>query len=79
MGLTLTEAKINLLQAIGEGTTHGYALSKKLGVRCSTIYEHLEQLEEEGYLESEMEGRRRVYSLTRKGELIVEAHQEENT
>lgn len=78
MGLTLTEAKRDVLRAIEDGTTHGYALSKELGVRCSTIYEHLEQLEKEGYLNSEEEGRRKVYYLTKKGELIIEAYQEES-
>jgi DNA-binding PadR family transcriptional regulator len=33
----------------------------------------LSELEEAGYIEGEEEGRRKVYSLTEKGELILQA------
>ena len=73
MSLTLTEAKIRLLEELEDNPKHGYILAKDLGVRGSTIYEHLNQLNDHGYIKSEENGRRRVYSLTRKGELILEA------
>jgi DNA-binding PadR family transcriptional regulator len=73
MSLTLTEAKIRLLEELEGNPKHGYILAKDLGVRGSTIYEHLSQLDEHRYIKSEKNGRRRVYSLTRKGELILEA------
>lgn len=73
MGLTLTDAKRNILALLEEEPRHGYILAKELGVQGSTIYEHLEQLEEAGYIEMEQDGRRRVYSLTRRGELTLEA------
>jgi DNA-binding MarR family transcriptional regulator len=75
MGLTLTEAKKRILAELYESPRHGYALSKELSVRGSTMYEHLDQLSENNYVESEQDGRRKVYSLTQKGELIVEAEQ----
>ena len=73
MGLTLTEAKKNILRELNDNPAHGYILAKALEVRGSTIYEHLEQLEDHGYIESEEDGRRRVYELTEKGEMIIEA------
>jgi DNA-binding PadR family transcriptional regulator len=73
MSLTLTAAKKRILRTIAEEPIHGYALAKELSVRGSTIYEHLNQLEEHGYVRSEVDGRRTVYSLTPRGELIVEA------
>lgn len=76
MGLALTDAKKRVLRSIEDEPKHGYVLAKELGVRGSTIYEHLEELLEHGYVESEEEGRRRVYSLTRKGELILEAERQ---
>jgi len=76
MGLTLTEAKKRVLGALEEEPKHGYILAKELGVRGSTIYEHLEQLEEHGYIEGKEDDRRRVYSLTRRGKLILEAERE---
>lgn len=76
MGLTLTPAKKRVLEALEQEPRHGYVLAKELGVRGSTIYEHLEQLEEHGYTKSEDDDRRRVYQLTRKGELILEAERQ---
>lgn len=73
MGLTLTEAKIEILESIAEEPKHGYVLAKEQGVRGSTIYEHLDQLREHGYIQGEDQERRTIYSVTRKGELIVEA------
>lgn len=75
MGLTLTDAKRNILSLLYEDPSHGYALAKEIGVQGSTMYEHLEQLEEAGYVESHEDGRRHVYELTQKGELTVEAEQ----
>jgi DNA-binding PadR family transcriptional regulator len=71
--MNLTESKIAILREIQDEPLHGYALADRLGVRGSTIYEHLESLEENGYLESEKDGRRTVYQLTEKAELVLEA------
>jgi DNA-binding PadR family transcriptional regulator len=76
MGLTLTESKKEILRLLHEEPRHGYVLAKDLGVRGSTIYEHLQQLEENGYISSEEQDRKTIYSLTEKGELIVEAEQQ---
>ena len=71
--MDLTEAKVNILREIRDESLHGYALADRLGVRGSTMYEHLESLEANGYLESEEKGRRNVYHLTKKGDLILQA------
>lgn len=76
MGLTLTEAKKRVLKALEGEPKHGYVLKEELGVRGSTVYEHLEQLEKHGYIRGKDDDRRRVYSLTRKGELILEAERQ---
>ena len=73
MGLTLTDAKRDILALLEEEPRHGYVLAKELGVQGSTIYEHLEQLEDAGYIEGEEDGRRKTYSLTKRGELTLEA------
>jgi DNA-binding PadR family transcriptional regulator len=75
MSLTLTDAKRNILSLLYEDPSHGYALAKELGVQGSTMYEHLEQLDEAGYVESYEDGRRIMYELTKKGKLTVEAEQ----
>lgn len=73
MGITITEPKLDILRLLLEEPTHGYALSKNLDLHGSTVYEHLHALEENNYIEGENEGRRIKYSLTEKGELILEA------
>jgi DNA-binding PadR family transcriptional regulator len=75
MGLTLTDAKRRILSLLHEEPRHGYVLAKEIGVQGSTIYEHLEQLEDAGYVEGKEEGRKKTYELTRRGELTVEANQ----
>lgn len=73
MGISLTKPKLRILGLLSEEPSHGYVISNKLGRHGSTVYEHLHELEEEGYIEGEEEGRRIVYSLTEKGELILQA------
>jgi DNA-binding PadR family transcriptional regulator len=75
MGLTLTDSKRKILALLHEEPRHGYILAKDLGVQGSTIYEHLGQLEDAGYVEAKEEGRRKTYVLTKKGELTVEINQ----
>jgi DNA-binding PadR family transcriptional regulator len=75
MGLTLTDAKRNILALLADKPRHGYVLAKSTGVQGSTMYEHLQQLEQAGYVTSYEDGRRRMYELTRRGELTVEADQ----
>lgn len=77
MSLTLTEAKKRVLEALEDGPSHGYILAKELGVRGSTMYEHLDQLESHGYIAGEDAERRRIYSLTEKGKLILKAERQD--
>lgn len=73
MGLTLTDSKRRILSLLEEEPKHGYILAKELNVRGSTIYQHLSELENASYIEGEEDGRRKVYALTQKGELILQA------
>ncbi|SDQ62834.1 winged helix-turn-helix domain-containing protein [Natronobacterium texcoconense] len=73
MGLTLTDAKRRILSQLDEEPRHGYALAKDLGRQGPTVYEHLQELEEAGYVEGEQEGRRKIYSLTERGKLTLQA------
>jgi len=73
MGLTLTDAKRRILSLLDEEPRHGYVLAKELGVQGSTVYEHLRQLENAGYIDGEQDRRRKIYSLTKRGKLIIEA------
>jgi len=73
MGISLTKPKLRILNLLDEEPRHGYKLAKELDLHGSTVYEHLHDLEEENYIEGEEDDRRIIYSLTEKGELILEA------
>jgi DNA-binding PadR family transcriptional regulator len=77
MGLTITDAKRQILRKLREEPQHGYAIANELGKQGPTIYEHLEQLESAGYIISSQDGRRKVYSLTERGELTLRAEEVE--
>ena len=73
MGLTLTDAKRKILSLIDEDPRHGYVLAQELGNQGPTVYEHLRELEGAGYIEGRKDGRRTIYSLTKRGELTLQA------
>lgn len=78
MGLSLTQSKKRILKLLDRQPMHGYVLAQELDVHGSTIYEHLNDLSNEGYIEGKEDGRRIVYTLTRKGELILKAESIDN-
>jgi len=48
-------------------------ISKELGISLSTIYVHLAELVEAGFVEYEEKDRKKVYRLTEKGEMLLKA------
>lgn len=78
MGLARSLLDIIILNFLAEDPLHGYMINVKFrkafghGLSASTIYPLLYTLEEKGYIEGEWKGKsrrkRRVYSITRKGE-----------
>ncbi|WP_390255056.1 winged helix-turn-helix domain-containing protein [Haloarchaeobius iranensis] len=69
----MTDAKRRILSRLDEEPAHGYILAKELSVQGSTMYEHLEELENSGYIKSSKNGRKKVYRITKKAELVLEA------
>lgn len=67
------KTKLRILKAITHSPQHGYALSKKLGVSVSSIYEHLKVLEKLGLVKVEEKGDKKLYSITENGELLLKA------
>lgn len=69
------ELRIAILSLLSEGPKHGYQLMKEMKERsggtyqasAGSIYPTLQQLEDEGLIESEREDGRRVYRLTPAG------------
>ena len=67
----ISKTKTRILLELGNRKSHGYELARKIGIPVTGIYYHLRELSEEGLIASEKSGRRKVYSLTEKGEVLV--------
>lgn len=67
---------MQVLRLLDESPSHGYKLHKEIGVTTSTIYQHLNELEEAGMVESvSVEGdtrERTEYRTTNKGRQLLE-------
>src|SRR5436309_1137662 len=69
------EVRLAILSLLSEGPKHGYQLMKEMKDRsggaysasAGSVYPTLQQLEDEGLVEAEMQGGRRVYKLTDEG------------
>jgi len=72
MGI-VSSTKKRILDEIVSRPTHGYEISKRLDMPISSVYEHLKELREHGLIEYEESGRRKVYILTEKGNLLLKA------
>ncbi len=70
-GLSTKTLILNVLREHGE--MHGYKIWKTLGLSVSVqaIYQHLEELEKAGLIESRRAGKKKLYRLTKKGYEIV--------
>lgn len=78
----LTHATALILQALATGRRHGFQIMEVTGLASGTVYPVLRRLEREKAVESEWEDedtasragrrRRRIYRLTRSGQLLAE-------
>jgi DNA-binding PadR family transcriptional regulator len=74
------EVRLAILSLLAEGPKHGYQLMKEMKERsggmysasAGSVYPTLQQLEDEGLIVAEMQGGRRVYSLTEEGRKELE-------
>lgn len=68
----VSKTKLTILKELSKQPLHGYALAKKLGVTISSIYTHLTELENDGFISHTTTDRRKVYSLTDKGKELLQ-------
>jgi len=67
----ISKTKLAILQELSKQPLHGYALAKKLNITISSIYAHLSELEQYGFVTSKISERRKVYHLTEKGKVLL--------
>ncbi len=63
--------KKKILKEIHKQPCHGYDIHKKLKLPISTVYEHLKEIEKANLIRAKIVGKRKIYSLTSKGELLL--------
>lgn len=72
----IPDTQIEILRSLSESASHGYALHKEVGVATSTIYSHLEELEEAGMVQSttvKSDNRNKVrYEITEDGKQLLD-------
>jgi len=67
----ISKTKLAILEELSKQPLHGYALAKKLNITISSIYVHLFELEQYGFVTHTISERRKVYSLTEKGKMLL--------
>jgi DNA-binding PadR family transcriptional regulator len=73
----LHKTKKKILHALSVRRLHGYELAKLLHVPVTGIYQHLRNLSQDNLVVSEKVGRKKVYSLTHKGEALLDVIEDE--
>lgn len=70
-----TSMKFRILASLSKGEKHGYSIWKSLKgiVSPQAVYQHLQDLEKRGYVESFNLNGRRVYKLTEEGKRLLKA------
>lgn len=67
INFSLGNTKQKMIQEIGKGATEVETLMKKLGVKQSVIYQHIQELKKEGYLKN---GETKKLELTELGRIV---------
>jgi predicted ArsR family transcriptional regulator len=71
------ETKVSILLELADGLKHGYQIADDLDISKGGVYNHLQDLKEEGMvaLLEEQEGGRgqKTYEITENGRLLLEA------
>ena len=68
----ISETKRKILELLTKKPRHGYGLKKELKVSLSSIYKHLKELNEKGFIETLKEENSRIYyQITTKGRMLL--------
>ncbi|WP_049936325.1 PadR family transcriptional regulator [Haloplanus natans] len=71
------ETKVSILLELADGPKHGYQIADNLDISKGGVYNHIQDLKEEGMitlLEKQEGGRgQKTYEITENGRLLLEA------
>ena len=69
----LGQTKERILRELLKDNLHGYELARRLNIPITGIYQHLKELAGENLIRAEAgKDRRKIYTLTKKGEMLVQ-------
>lgn len=67
----LSQPKKQILLELSNGPRHGYVIAKSANLPMGSVYDHLAELVEGGFIEFKKDGRRKVYHLTKTGKNLI--------
>ncbi|WP_457550625.1 PadR family transcriptional regulator [Archaeoglobus sp.] len=67
----ISKTKLAILKELSKQPLHGYALAKKLNITIPSVYAHLSELEQHDFVTYTISERRKIYSLTEKGKMLL--------
>jgi len=69
----ISKPKKQILLILSNEPRHGYEIAKLANLPMGSIYDHLAELVEAGFIKCEKKERRKIYQLTKKGEMLLRA------
>jgi DNA-binding PadR family transcriptional regulator len=69
----VSDSKRKILYELFSGPKHGYKIAKFTSIPMGSIYDHLAELVEAGFIEYTEENEKKIYRLTKKGEMLLKA------
>lgn len=67
----ISQPKKQIILELSVEPRHGYEIAKLANLPMGSVYDHLAELVEEGFIEYKESERRKVYQLTKKGMILL--------
>ena len=69
----ISHSKKKILFELLNEPKHGYKIAKLTNLPMGSIYDHLAELVEAGFIEYKEKEGKKIYQLTKKGEMLLRA------
>ena len=69
----VSSPKKKILYELSNGPKHGYKIAKLTNLPMGSIYDHLAELVEGGFIIYIEDKGKKIYQMTKKGELLLKA------
>jgi DNA-binding PadR family transcriptional regulator len=67
----ISQPKKQILLKLANEPKHGYEIAKLANLPMGSIYDHLAELVQEGFIKYTEDERRKIYQLTKKGKMLL--------